>query len=367
MPRAAVLYDIATPLVVEDVVLGDPRAGEIEVTIAASGVCHSDLSVQRGVVAAATPIVLGHEAAGIVTRLGPGVTTVSEGDHVVLSWVPSCGTCYWCARGEPYLCASGQQAADAGTLLDGTTRIHTASGDVHQMSSLGTFAERAVVPAECAVRVPTDVALDIAALVGCAVLTGVGAATRTATIRDGDTVVVFGCGGVGLNVVQGARLAGAGRIVAVDTSAAKLALAARFGADECVDATTNDPVDAVRTLTDGRGADVAFEVIGLEATIQQALRAVRRGGETVLVGLPGRDTMLSMRALGTVYGARTVRGSWYGSSRPQQDVPELLALHAAGKLELEPLISATVGLDDVNHALDDLAAGVGTRSVIRFP
>jgi len=366
VPRAAVLREIGEPMQVLDLALAPPGADEIEVAIVASGICHSDLSVQRGVVVIPRPVVLGHEGAGIVTQVGPSVTSVAEGDHVVLSWVPSCGHCRWCARDEAYLCASGQKAADAGRMLDGTTRLRLGHEDVHQMSALGTWAERVVVPVQSAVKIPTDVPLELAALVGCGVLTGVGAATRTASIRQGDVIAVFGCGGVGLNVLQGARLAGAERIVAVDTSAAKLDLARRFGATDTVDASAVDAVSALQELTGGIGVDVSFEVIGLQATIQQALRSARRGGQTILIGMPDRDATLPMRALGAVYGARTIRGCWYGSSLPQIDVPHILELHGRGEIELRALISGEIVLDDINHGLADLAAGTATRSVIRF-
>ena len=326
MPRAAVLRQIGEPLEIVDLVLSEPGDDEIEVAIVASGICHSDLSVQRGVVGVPLPVIPGHEGAGIVTRIGPGVTSVREGDHVVLSWVPSCGNCFWCVRDESYLCESGQLAADNGRMLDGTHRFSLDGSPVNQMSSLGTFAERIVV-----------------------------------------TVAVFGCGGVGLNVVQGARLAGAERIVAVDTSPAKLALAVRFGATDVVNGGDVDAVDALKELTAGRGVDVSFEVIGLQATIQQALRSTRRGGQTILVGIPDRDAIIPMRAMAAVYGGRTIRGCWYGSSLPQQDVPRILELHDRGELELRALISGELALDDVNRGLDDLASGTATRSVIRFP
>ncbi len=367
MPRAAVLRQIGEPLEIVDLVLSEPGNDEIEVAIVASGICHSDLSVQRGVGGVPLPVIPGHEGAGIVTRIGPGVTSVHEGDHVVLSWVPSCGHCFWCVRDESYLCESGQRAADNGRMLDGTHRFSFDDSPVNQMSSLGTFAERIVVPVQSAVCISKDVPLELAALVGCGVLTGVGAATRTASIRHGDTVAVFGCGGVGLNVLQGARLAGAERIVAVDTSPAKLALAARFGATDVVNGGDVDAVDALKELTGGRGVDVSFEVIGLQTTIQQALRSARRGGQTILVGIPDRDAIIPMRAMAAVYGARTIRGCWYGSSLPQQDVPRILELHDRGELELRALISGELALDDVNRGLDDLASGTATRSVIRFP
>lgn len=366
MPRAAVLREIDTPLEIVDLEIEAPRAGEIEVAVAATGICHSDLSAQSGVMPLPCPVVLGHEGAGAVTRVGEGVEGVEPGDHVVLSWIASCGDCYWCRRGEIHLCAVGQAAADAGRQLDGTLRLRDGATEVHQMSALGTFAERVVVPARAAVTVPRQLPLELAALIGCGVLTGIGAATRTASIVEGDTVVVFGAGGVGLNTVQGAALAGAETIVAVDLAPEKLALAEQFGATHTVNAADADPVDAVRSLTEGRGADVAFEVIGLEDTIAQALRAIRRGGEAVLVGMPDRKALLTTKALGLVYGAKTVRGSWYGSSNPAEDVGRIVELHAEGRIALKPLVGRTLTLDQVNVGLADLEAGSVARSVIRF-
>jgi S-(hydroxymethyl)glutathione dehydrogenase / alcohol dehydrogenase len=366
MPRAAVLYDIDTPLKIVELDIEPPRADEIEVAIAATGICHSDLSAQRGIVDIPRPVVLGHEGAGTVTRTGANVTNVSPGDRVVLSWVASCGTCYWCSRGEVHLCQTGQAAADAGRQLDGTLRFHVDGSGVHQMSALGTFAERIVVPARTAVPIPDHLPLELAALIGCGVLTGIGAATRTASIRTGDTVLVIGCGGVGLNTIQGAALVGATTIVAVDLSKEKLDLAKQFGATHVVDGRTDDPVDVVRALTGGRGADVAFEVIGLEATIAQAVRATRRGGETILVGIPDRNTRISTKALPLVYGAKTIRGSWYGSSHPVEDVRRLIELHDAGRIQLKPLIGRTLSLDEINDGIADLEGGSVARSVIQF-
>lgn len=366
MPRAAVLFEIDSPLEVIDLDIEDPRAGEIEVAIGATGICHSDLSAQRGIVDTPCPAVLGHEGAGTVLRVGPGVTDLAPGDRVVLSWVAACGTCYWCVRDESHLCAIGQAAADAGRQLDGTLRLHVDGLGVHQMSTLGTFCERVVVPAQSAVPIPDHLELALAALIGCGVLTGIGAATRTASIRDGDTVVVIGCGGVGLNTVQGAVLAGAGTVVAVDLSQEKLDLAAAFGATHLVNAGEADPVELVRSLTNGRGADVAFEVIGLQDTIVQALRSIRRGGEAILVGIPDRAALISTKALPFVYGAKTVRGSWYGSSNPAADVRRLIELHDEGRIVLEPLIGRRLTLDEINDGFADLAEGSVARSIIEF-
>jgi S-(hydroxymethyl)glutathione dehydrogenase/alcohol dehydrogenase len=366
--RAAVLTATGRPLEIrDDVEVEAPRAGEVKVRMAAAGVCHTDLSMSDGTVMAPTPIVLGHEGAGVVEEVGEGVTRVQPGDHVVISWVPQCGECFFCRRRQGHLCERASAAIASGGLLDGTTRFTSRGAPLHQMSAAGTFSEVTVLPESGAVKVDDDLDLGLAALLGCGVLTGVGAATRTARIAPGDTVAVLGCGGVGLNVIQGARIAGANQIVAVDANPAKLEVAERFGATATVDASAGDAVSAVMRLTGQRGADVAFEVIGLPQTIDQAVAMTRRGGQAVLVGIARMDTMLSVPAfLGVVLAAKTITGSWYGSSNVVEDVPALVDLYRKGQLELSGLVSRTIALDDVNAAFDALRAGQVTRSVIRF-
>lgn len=364
--RAAVLAGVGRPLEIrDDVVVAEPRAGEVRVRMAAAGVCHSDLSAAEGTMLVPTPVVLGHEGAGVVEQVGPGVTRVEPGDHVVVSWVPQCGECFFCRRDEGHLCERATVTMASGGLLDGTTRLSAGGAPLYQMAGTGTFGEIAVVPETGVVKVPRDLDLDLAALLGCAVLTGVGAACHTGRVRAGDTVAVVGCGGVGLNVIQGARIAGAGHVIAVDTEPAKLGLATAFGAAHVVDASAEDPVSAVMDLTAQRGADVVFEVVGLQRTIDQALAMTRRGGQAVLVGIPAMDATVSLPAFfGVVLAGRTVTGCWYGSSNPQRDVPVLVDLHRQGRLELRELVSRRIDLDDVNGALDDLRAGRGARSVI---
>jgi NDMA-dependent alcohol dehydrogenase len=363
--KAAVLP--ATGAAVEtrdDIEVAPPGPGEVRIKMAASGVCHSDLSVQNGTIPLPTPIVLGHEGAGVVDAVGEGVERVKVGDHVVLSFVPACGECYFCEHEQPFLCAKSDMQA-AGGLLDGSTRLTSEGSPLHQMACLGTFGNFAIVPEISTVVIPDDVPLDVAALIGCGVLTGVGAAINTASIRPGDTVVVFGCGGVGLNVIQGARIAGAGRIIAVDTFDAKLDMAESFGATDRVRADTGDAVAAVMGLTEGRGADVVFEVIGLGPTIDQAINATRKGGEVVLVGVPRLDVMVNLNAAFTwLYLAKTIKGCWYGSADVHRDVPKLLELWKAGDLKLEELISQEITVDQVNEAFADMQAGTVARSVI---
>ncbi len=363
---AAVLTSVGAPLEIRhDVEVEAPRTGEVLVRYRASGVCHTDLSVQQGTLVLNCPMVLGHEGAGVVEAVGEGVDDLRPGDHVVVSWVPQCGRCWYCARGEGHLCENANAALVTGGLLDGSHRFTSRGAPLYQMAASGTFSELAVVPAVGAVRIPDDVPFALAALIGCGVLTGVGAALRTADVHAGATVAVVGCGGVGLNVVQGARIRGAERIIAVDLQPAKLALAEELGATHLVHAGASEAVARVRELTGERGVDVAFEAIGLPATIDATIAMARRGGQAVLVGIPGMEVVVELPAfLGLVLAAKTVRGCWYGSSNTHTDVAHLVELHRGGQLHLEPLVSRTIGLGEVNQALAALAAGEVARTVI---
>ena len=364
--KAAVHTAVDAPLETrDDIELAPPGPGELRVKVVASGVCHSDLSVQNGTIPLPTPMVLGHEGAGIVEEVGEGVTSVAVGDHVVLSFVPACGECYQCHHGQGFLCEKSR-AQGAGGLLDGTTRLTSQGAPLHQMACLGTYGPYAIVPEISTVKIPDDVPLDVAALIGCGVLTGVGAALNTASIRAGDTVAVIGCGGVGLNVIQGAKIAGATTIIAVDMLDSKLQMATDFGATHTVNAGEGDPVSGVMAASEGRGADVAFEVIGLGPTIEQAINMARPGGEVVLVGVPRLDVMLNLNAAFTfLYLAKTIKGCWYGSSNVHQDVPKLLEMWRSGELKLEELISKEIDVDHINEAFADMQAGTVARSVIR--
>jgi len=368
MARAAVLTGLDQPLTIrDDVVVEAPRAGEVRIRVAACGICRSDLSMQDGTLPIPMPAVLGHEASAIVEEVGEGVPGLAPGDHVVVSWVPQCGTCFFCRREQPQLCQAADVVLLSGGLLDGTPRLRLDGAPLFQMSGVGAFSIETVIPACAAVKIPHDVPLDVAALLGCAVLTGVGAALNTATIRPGDAVVVVGCGGVGLNIVQGARIAGAEVIVAVDVSQVKLDVARAFGATHTVDATRSDPANAVRDLTGQRGADVAFEALGQSRTIEQAVEMTRRGGQSVIVGIPRLDVMLTLPAmLGVVLQERTVKGCWYGSSDIRRDVPRLLDLYREGRLRLDELVSRRIELAEVNQALTAMKAGEVTRSVIVY-
>ncbi|CAN5864231.1 NDMA-dependent alcohol dehydrogenase [soil metagenome] len=364
--KAAVLTSVDTPLEVrDDVEIAEPQAGEVRIKIVASGVCHSDLSVQNGTIPLPTPIVLGPEGAGVVDAVGDGVTRVSEGDHVVLSFVPNCRECYFCTRGQGFLCEKSAMQA-AGGLRDGTTRLSSGGAPLFQMAMCGTFGQYAVVPEISTVKIPDDVPLESAALIGCSVLTGVGAALNTAEVRQGDTAVVIGAGGVGLNVIQGCRIAGADKIIAVDMFDSKLAMAKDFGATDTVNAGAGDPVSNVMELTGQRGADVSFEVIGLGATMEQAIGMIRPGGQAILVGVPRMDVFLNLHAGFTfLYTAKSIKGCWYGSSNVNEDVPKLVELYQKGELKLDELISREIGVDDINEAFEAMEKGEVARSVIQ--
>ena len=361
--KAAVLYELKTPLKVEDVDLDNPKAREVRVKIAANGVCHSDYSVIHGVLRSPLPVVLGHEGAGIVEEVGPEVNLVKAGDHVVLSFAPYCGRCYYCAIGRPVLCENMRITMGKGTLLDGTCRLKKNGKDIHHMAGLSSFAQYAVVPEIACITIPNHMPLDKACLVGCGVMTGVGAAINTAKVEPGSSAVVVGCGGVGLNVIQGCALAGAGTIIAVDLMENKLEYARQFGATHTINPSRQDVVKTVRSLTEGRGADYAFEVIGLSKTIEQAYACARQGGTTVVVGAPSREAMVTLPA-SSFLTEKVIKGSVYGSARPRVDMPRLIDLYMNKKLKLDELVTRTYSLDEVNEAMTALEKGEVARSVI---
>ncbi|MEZ5170464.1 MAG: Zn-dependent alcohol dehydrogenase [Acidimicrobiia bacterium] len=367
MPKAAVCDEIGSPITVQDVDLDDPRAGELRIRTAAAGVCHSDLSVQNGTLLQPIPAVLGHEGAGVVEQIGEGVTGFDVGDHVVVSWVPQCGQCFYCAHGQPELCEVGLTALVTGGQLDGTPRFSRDGEPLLQMASAGLFSEETVIPAIGAVKINKELPLASAALIGCGVLTGFGAAVNTADIKPGDSVAVLGCGGVGLNTIQGAVHAGADRVIGIDMLDTKLAMAEEFGATHIINPRHGDATEQVMELTDGRGADVAFEVIGLPATIEQTVAMTRRGGQAVLVGVPNMESTVEFNAaMEFLVAEKQLRGCWYGSSTTHRDVPMLADLYKDGKLKLDELISAEIDLDGVNEAFTAMENGEVARSVIIF-
>jgi S-(hydroxymethyl)glutathione dehydrogenase/alcohol dehydrogenase len=356
--RAAVQYAFGEPLVVRDVELDAPRSGEVLVRMAASGVCRSDWHTAQGIHPHRLPVVLGHEGSAIVEEVGGGVRDLSPGDHVVLSWLPYCGSCPRCVGGRPNLCER-MNAFDDGFLADGTTRMHVGDVPVHH-NVPSSFAERAVVPANTAITVDRAIPLDQVALLGCAVMTGVGAVLNTARVRPGQSVAVIGCGGVGISAIQGARVAGASRIVAIDVVDAKLDLARELGATDALNARVSDPRDGA-----GR-VDVAVECLGHADTIELAASLTAPGGTTVLVGMAPPDARPGIPALDVTVEERTVTGCWYGSCVPPRDFPFLVELVRSGALRVDTMIGRTFGLDDINVALGLFERGEDRRSVIAF-
>lgn len=363
--KVAVLYKPETLFVIEDVELESPQAGEVLINMAASGVCHSDWHVVSAATRHPLPVVLGHEGAGIVEAVGEGVTRVEPGDHVILNWAPDCGECFYCLRGKPNLCETFVGPIWAGTMLDGTTRLSLDGETVYHFSGLATFAEQAVVPQETCIPIRKDVPLKAASLVGCAVTTGVGATMNTVHVRPGDSVVVFGCGGVGLNVLQGAALCGAEIIIAVDRVPAKMEMAETFGATHTLLA-GDDTITTIRDLTGGRGADYAFEAIGVPAVQEQALGAVRPGGTLVLAGLAPMGSSTNFPGAILVRQEKNVVGSYYGTANTRRDFPMMLDLYMAGKLKLDELISREYTLDEINAAYESMLSGEVARGVIVF-
>ncbi len=353
--KAAVLREVKKPLVIEDVGLEEPGPGQVLVKTAAAGICHSDLHFIDGAWPTPLPAVLGHEAAGVIERAGEGVTYVEPGDHVILLFVPFCGRCEYCSIGRPNLCTKARVTSP-------TLRIGDKMGV--PFAGMSAFAEYMVVNEGALVKIRPDMPLDRASLIGCGVMTGVGAAINTARVRAGSSCAVIGTGGVGLNVIQGCALAGAERIIAVDVRANKLEMAKTFGATHVVDASKDNPVQAVKDLTRG-GVDYAFEVIGLPAAITQAFDMVHRGGEAIVVGMApfGSEATISATAF---LEEKVLRGCYYGSTRPRADMPRLVDLYMAGKLKLDELVSRRYPLEGINDAFDALRAGEVARSVITF-
>lgn len=348
-----------------DVDLDGPGPGEVRVQIAATGVCHSDLHIIRNEWSALpVPMVLGHEGSGVVTECGPGVTELAVGDHVVLSWVAPCYECRNCLAGHEARCSVAMNlVAPGGVLQDGTSRISHGGRRIYHYQGVSSFAEEAIVPASGAIRVRKDAPLEELCLIGCAIATGVGAVKNTAKVREGSTVVVIGCGGVGLSVVQGARMAGASRIVAVDVHTSKTALAMKLGATDEIDATAHDPVEALRDLI-GDGVDYAFDAFGRTATTEQAIQMLGLGGAAVVVGLPAAGARASFEPLVLAEADQQILGSNYGSVRPAIDFPDLVDRYMDGELKIDEMVSARRPLADAADALAELATGTSLRTLL---
>jgi S-(hydroxymethyl)glutathione dehydrogenase/alcohol dehydrogenase len=364
--KAAVLHEVGRPLVVETIEADALRADDVLVRIRASGLCHTDWEVMQGSLAYPLPIVLGHEGAGVVEAVGDRVTAVQPGDHVVCSWNPHCGHCFYCERDQPILCEPFTRHQPQGHLLDGTSRLSLGGEKLHHFSMICSHAEYCVVPESGAIAVPKEIPFDRACLIGCGVMTGVGAAVRIARVPVGAQVAVFGAGAVGLNVVQGARLAGAERIIAVDIHSGKLELAREMGATDTVNAAREDPAAAIRALTAGRGADYSFEAAGIVHSLQPAIEACRPGGTIVILGKTQVDARVPLR-WGSLMGERWITRSSYGGARPRRDFPLLARLYLEGQLKLDELITRRLKLEEINEGFAQMDKGALVRAVVTFP
>ncbi|MFB6959323.1 Zn-dependent alcohol dehydrogenase [Streptomyces sp. NPDC056309] len=357
--RAAVLPAIGSPLEITGIELPEPGPGRVRVRLAAAGVCHSDLSLTNGTLRVPVPAVLGHEGAGTVVAVGEDVTQVAPGDAVVLNWAPSCGNCHACSLGEVWLCANA---------MNGAADVHARTADgseLHPGLNVAAFAEETVVAASCVLPLPDGVPVTDAALLGCAVLTGYGAVHHAAKVRPGETVAVFGVGGVGLATLQAARIAGAERIVAVDVSPEKEELARRAGATDFLPATGDTPRE-IRALTGKQGVDAAVECVGRAVTIRAAWESTRRGGRTTVVGIGGKDEQVTFNALELFHWGRTLTGCVYGNSDPARDLPVLAEHVRTGRLDLTALVTDRISLDDIPAAFENMLAGKGGRALVVF-
>jgi S-(hydroxymethyl)glutathione dehydrogenase/alcohol dehydrogenase len=359
--RAAVLREVGKPVSIEAVDLEGPHPGEVRLRIAASGICRSDLSVANGTLQSPLPVVLGHEAAGVVLESGEGVRAPSPGDRVVVALSPECGECVFCREGKPNLCLQMVPGLIHSTLVDGTTRLRAGDAPIHHLSGVASFAEEAIVDARCCIPVPDDVRLERVCLLGCGVLTGAGAAIHTAGAGPGMTLAVIGCGGVGLAAIQGARIAGAERIVAVDVDTGKLELARELGATHAVDGREDVP-RRMREIAP-LGVHAAIEAIGRTETIETAWAILRPGGLAVVVGMPAARERVGLR-VGGFFVAKRIAGCVYGGGHAHRDIPWLIELHRRGELRLDPLVSEELPLERVQEGLDAIARGEGARHVV---
>ena len=361
--RAAVLTEINKPLQLLDLEQEGPKAGEARVKVKATGVCLSDWHIMNGDWPFPLPFVPGHEAAGIIEEVGEGVTAVKPGDHVIFSFRPNCGYCKYCTNGRSVICV-GHNDSPRFRMHDGTARLKLNGEPVNQMARIGTFSEFVVCPAEQLVPVRKDLPWTWAAIIGCSVATGVGAVIRHAKVEAGSSMVVVGCGGVGLNAVQGGKIAGASQIIAVDLLDNKLEFATRMGATHTINAKTENAVERVREITGGLGSDYAFDAIGSEKTALQVIDMIAPGGHAVLVGMPAIDTRAAFSPFHMVFFERKVTGTYYGSIRPRIDLATLADMAMSGQLNLDALISRTYKFDEINDGFKNLVAGSVARGVV---
>ena len=361
--KAAVLYEANTPLVVEELNLSPPKFGEVKVRMAAAGVCASDHHWMTGEMRGQMPIVLGHEGSAIIEEVGEGVTRVKPGDRCILSFVSSCGYCRLCRTGSPQLCDT--VATTGSTLFDGTTRLSKGKAPIYQMAKVGIFSEMGVVPEQACHKMPDAVPFEVAALIGCSVTTGVGAVINNAASRPGATVAVFGCGGVGLNVIQGAKLMGASRIIAVDIYNHKLEFTYKFGATEVINSKEVDAVEEIKNMTEG-GVDLAFDSFGSAVTTSAAVNSLRKNGTAVLVGLAPLGAEAPINMVDLVRFQKTLVGSYYGSASSHETFDKLIDWYLKGRLNIDELITRRYSLEEINEGFDALSRGEDGRGVIIF-
>lgn len=363
--RAAVLYAVGQPIEIKTLDLQDPGPGEVRVKVKACGVCHSDWHLVTGETKHPLPAALGHEGAGIIDEVGEGVNDLNPGDHIALNWAPYCGECFYCQKDQPNLCATYVEPIWAGTMLDGTTRLYDEGNPVFHYCGLACFADYVVVPAMCCVPMPKELPFEVAALIGCAVTTGIGSVLNTAKVEEGSSVAVFGVGGVGLSTIMGAAIAKAKTIIAIDTHPSRLEAAKDFGATHTILA-SNDAVQGIRDLTEGRGADYVFEAIGNPKVQEQSLEACRPGGQVIFSGLSAMGSSTNLPGSILVRQEKTVKGSYYGSANPPLDFVAYAELFLKGQLPLDRLISKRYSLEEINQAFEDMLAGRTRRGVVVF-
>ena len=358
----AMVVDAQNEYSVQEVSLDPPKAGEVKVRMAATGVCRSDWSVISGTIPMELPAVIGHEGAGIICEVGEGVEHLSVGDRVILSFVPNCGTCFFCEHEQAYLCSANHDSL--GFMLDGTSRLRRGDEELRVMTQLGCMAEECIAPSISCIRIGPEIPMNSAALIGCGVMTGVGAVVNAARVTPGSSVVVFGCGGIGLSAIQGARISAAGQIVAVDTLPHKLEMAMKFGATHTC--TPEQAQEYVLELTEGRGADYCFEAVGKTELMQLAEQATRPGGVCTIIGLGRIDGQFVLNPLLLPLLAKRVQGTMYGNCNPKVDFPRMLELYRTGELDLDGMVTKTYHIDQAAQAFADLQAGDNARGVIVY-
>jgi S-(hydroxymethyl)glutathione dehydrogenase/alcohol dehydrogenase len=364
--KAAVLYEYRKPLVVEELDLESPKAGEVLVEYKVAGICHSDLSIVNGIITMPPlPCIPGHEGAGMVVEVGAGVTRVKPGDHVLAIWVPSCGQCYYCVRHQPYLCVQRDRAR-TGVMVDGTSRLKKGTQSIPYMMGVGTFSKYNVLNEKSVLPMDKDISFEAAAVTGCAVVTGVGAVFNAAKVQPGSSVAVVGIGGVGLNVIQGAFLANATTIIAIDLLDNKLELARQFGATHTVNPNRENFQEKVNSITGGIGVDYSFEVIGTPKTAQMAFDIIRRGGTAVMVGIAGAQDTIPLSLVQVTGMEKRILGCYYGSANLLPDLKMMLDLYKKGRIKVMELITKHYSLEEINKGFEDLKSGGNARGVIKY-